>query len=643
VLFHPDGQSLIIHGAMGLYRWPIDRDPEHGADALTLGPPELLRESTGSEWNKAAWLPDHHTVAMIDNARARVVLVDSAHPHPARSRAVVLDSGENRRMTSVAVSADGHWLAVGGWKEAGIRVWDLRRRQLERLLRPNDDVSDLSFVVGFTPDGRWLVSRTGADSGGRHEFWRTGTWERGLRIDIEGRGIAFDRPAFTADGRSMALAIAPDQVMLADSATGREHVRLTTLRPIEPMPLAFSPDGTKLVAGTTQNTALVWDLRRIRDQLASRGLDWHAAPYPASPAIRLTPGPMGPVRPVRIIGEVLERQARRRAELAAMDRRLAVNPDDTEALSHRGWLFLTDRRTPEAIADLNHLHRLEPDCPDVDWMLGQAYQDGANPAGALALFDRILRREPDDQDTRFQRGLIAFALGRTQQAADDFARVLAADPTRDMVRYHHARTLNRLGRYRDALAEVDLLFTRHPNDFALFQLRGTACEAVGEREPARLAWEKAHSLLPNDAPELNKHARVMATGPLAGRDPERAVVLARQAVALAPDHSVYLNTLGAALYGVGRYAEAIDVLERSMKVGRSEPDGIDLFFLAMAHHGLGQPGRARTFLDRAVHWRDRKTGLSAGRAQELAAVRAEAEAVLAGPGGDLPIDVIAPL
>ena len=43
---------------------------------------------------------------------------------PGAGRAA-LDSGENRRMTTVAVSPDGRWLAVGGWKEAGVRVWDL--------------------------------------------------------------------------------------------------------------------------------------------------------------------------------------------------------------------------------------------------------------------------------------------------------------------------------------------------------------------------------------------------------------------------------------------------------------------------------------------------------------------------------------
>ena len=157
------------------------RDPCRAARAAP-------RNRTAHEWNKATWLPDHRTLALIDNAQARVLLVDSSHPHPAWSRATALDSGENRRMTSVAVSPDGRWLAVGGWKEAGVRVWDLHRRRLERLLRPNDAVGDMSFFVGFSPDGRWLISSTASDSGNRYHFWRAGTWELGRRIDQERHG-----------------------------------------------------------------------------------------------------------------------------------------------------------------------------------------------------------------------------------------------------------------------------------------------------------------------------------------------------------------------------------------------------------------------------------------------------------------------
>ncbi len=222
MLFHPDGQSLISYGKWGLYRWPIRPDPDCASDAIRVGPPELLRETPGHvlDRNHATLLPDHRTLALTDCPGARVLLVDSSHPHPAWSRAAALDSGENRRMTSVAVSPDGRWLAVGGWKEAGVRVWDLHRRRLERILRPKDVLGDVSFA-GFSPDGRWLVSGEFSDPF-RYHFWRVGTWDLDLRIDQERNGLAWCSPAFTRDGRLMAVGIAPDQVLLADAATGRE-------------------------------------------------------------------------------------------------------------------------------------------------------------------------------------------------------------------------------------------------------------------------------------------------------------------------------------------------------------------------------------------------------------------------------------
>jgi eukaryotic-like serine/threonine-protein kinase len=645
VQFHPDGHSLITCGNWGLYRWPICPDPEHGGDAAVVGPPELLRESTGHPWNGATWLPDHRTLAMIDNSQTRVLLVDSSSPLPAWSRAAVLDSGENRPMVSVAVSPDGRWLAVGGWKEAGVRVWNLRERRLERFLRPDDPVTEMSFLVSFSPDSRWLISSTAVSPSHRYHFWRTGTWDLGRRIDQERHGVAFYPPVFTGDGRLMALGITPDQALVADAATGREVARLTTLQPVTPTPLAFSPDGTKLVAATTQKTVLVWDLRRIRSQLAPLGLDWDTPPYLESKgtAAETVASPIPPSRLVQVIGEVLEPPARRKRERAEMNRRLGANPDDAGALIHRGWLSLTEQRLPEAIADLDHLYRQQPDHPEVERLLGQAYQDMGNPVAALSFSSRVLERAPEDHDTRQQRGRLALALGLTERAAADFDRVLAADPTRDPARYHRVRALNRLGRNREALADLDALIGRHPKDSMLYELRATAHEVAGEHEPARLDREKSLSLLSGqDASGLNNQAWPLANGTLVQRDPDRAVLLARQAVALAPGQQMYLNTLGVALYRAGRYAEAINVLEQSLVAARGEFDAFDLFFLAMAHHHLFHPGQARTCFERAVQWWNGKKGLSPQYISELTTFRAEADAVLAGAGIDLPLDVFAP-
>ena len=189
-------------GQVGLVSLADPPDPDRGPDAIRIGPPELLQGNRGLEWQKATWLPDHRTLALIDNANARVLLVDSSHPHPAWSRATALDSGENRRMTSVAVSPDGRWLAVGGWYEAGVRVWDLRRRRLERILRPKDAVGDTTFFVGFSPDGRWLVSCTHPDAGSvltTSGAWARGTWTIGSTRSATGppvtAGVHRRRPA----------------------------------------------------------------------------------------------------------------------------------------------------------------------------------------------------------------------------------------------------------------------------------------------------------------------------------------------------------------------------------------------------------------------------------------------------------------
>jgi tetratricopeptide (TPR) repeat protein len=579
-------------------------------------------------------MPDRRTLAIVDNANARVLLVDSSHAHPAWSRATALDSGGTRRMTSVAVSPNGRWLAAGGWHEAGVRVWDLHRRRLERIVRPTDAVGDASYFVGFSPDGHWLVSSNHVGSEPSYYFWNVGTWELGRRIDQERGGIASGAPAFSTDGRLMALGIALDQVLLADSATGRELARLTTLQPVTPTPLVFSPDGTKLVAATRQKTALLWDLRRIRAQLAPMGLDWDAPPYPSEPGASDVPGPLPPPRSVRVIGEVIEPQARRAGELAEMNRRLAANPDDTEALVHRGWLFTQPKKWPAAIADLESRLRLRPDDADACWLLAEAYQETGNLAGALAVLSRLIERAPEDHEARFQRGPLALALARPDLAVDDFSRILAAEPDLERARYGRAQALIRLGRHREALADLDILIPNAPQDYVLYQLRWTVHEALGESEKARGDREKASALLPKDPGPLNERAWILATGSIKERDAERAVALARRAVELAPGQPLLLNTLGVALYRVGQYAKAVSVLEQSLAAGKGEWDAFDLFFLAMAHRRQGRSSSARACFDRAVRWLSERKNLSARHVAELTGFRAEAEAVLAGPSGE---------
>jgi eukaryotic-like serine/threonine-protein kinase len=635
-LFDADGRGIITSGRWGVYRWPIRADSERGPDALVIGPPELLWERLSDNgWPSASWLPDRRTLAIIDNARAQVMLVDSRSPHPAQSRAIALDARENRGMTSVAASPDGHWLAVGGCFQAGVTVWDLHRRRIERILRPVDAESMTKFFVGFSPDGRWLVSSTFPDaSPPAYHFWRPGTWELDRRIEHE--RIA-DHTAFTDDGRLMALFDS-----LADAATGRELARLSTVPPVNPTPLSFSPDGTKLVVSTDRNTVLVWDLRRIRDRLAPAGLDWDAPPYPTAAVAGKADGPLPP-RPVRVVGEVLEIGARRSAELALMNRRLSADPNDAEALIHRGWLRLNLWRPADAVVDLELAVRLRPDDNDALFLLAQAYGHMNKLPAALTYLETYMAHCADDTEARFLKGVLAFRLGRLPEAAEEFSRVLEADPGRDPVRIRRAEILLRLRRFSEALADLDTLIERNSKEPTFLESRSRAHDGLGDIKRAKADRKRAAELPQADANYYDERAWEMATGPIALRDHERALDFARKAVALSPKSAFYLNTLGVAQFRAGLYADAIGTLEKSLAASAGENDIFDLYFLAMARQKVGDVAGARADFGRAVQWRRDHPNLSRPDwSADLDAFQAEAEAALADSEAEIPKNVFAP-
>jgi WD40 repeat protein len=142
-------------------------------------------------------------------------------------------------------------------------------------------------LATFSPDGRHLVT----NNRGEFRFWDVGSWELAQRLPRHLRSL-YGHAAFAVDSRLLAVAHARDQILLCDAATGQHLATLETPGRKDLTGLTLSPDGSRLAMATTDDVLGLWDLRRLREQLAALGLDWETPPYPvAEPGAQTSQAP----------------------------------------------------------------------------------------------------------------------------------------------------------------------------------------------------------------------------------------------------------------------------------------------------------------------------------------------------------------
>jgi WD40 repeat protein len=173
----------------------------------------------------------------------------------------------------VALSPDGERLAAGGWHSELVKLWDAQSGRLLKELK-------LGFAsrVYFTPDNReLLVSR-----GNEFTFHTLDSLAVSRRLPRE-VGLYPGHVAFTADGKLMALEMAPGVIHLKEITSGRTVARLEDPNGDVSTWMSFTPDGTQLIVVARYANAIHrWDLRAIRERLKTMGLDWDWPAFPAA-------------------------------------------------------------------------------------------------------------------------------------------------------------------------------------------------------------------------------------------------------------------------------------------------------------------------------------------------------------------------
>jgi WD40 repeat protein len=238
----------------------------HAGAARSLGFKSTLRAGLIGQ---AAFTPDGRWIGLVtDYNRGQGVLINletmaagegaAGDADPAGTRI-----GNLRGLFNLALSPDGRWAAGGTWKGTGVSVWDVTSGRT---------IADLpvegSARVAFSPDGRRLVTGAGIE----YRSWDVPSWAPRWSLRRNNAGGLPGHLAFSPDGALLVVNDSLTDLKLLESDTGRELASLQAPTPQGVEWLTFSPSGSHLAVACADCTIELWDLDRIRAQLAAMGL-----------------------------------------------------------------------------------------------------------------------------------------------------------------------------------------------------------------------------------------------------------------------------------------------------------------------------------------------------------------------------------
>jgi WD40 repeat protein len=170
---------------------------------------------------------------------------------------------------SFAVLAKSGKVAAAACSDGKLRVWSLPAKSVMQI-----DASQRDFdSLAISADGAWIA---GGDHKGSYTVWNAATGMRQMQLDMPYYPFAM---AFSPDGRRLAIAPAGEPVQIYDVASGKRVLELQ--RTVGGSgAVVFSRDGSRIATADTDTVVRIYDARN--GELLARHTDFLLEPLAVS-------------------------------------------------------------------------------------------------------------------------------------------------------------------------------------------------------------------------------------------------------------------------------------------------------------------------------------------------------------------------
>ena len=280
---------------------------------------------------------------------------------------------------------------------------------------------------------------------------------------------------------------------------------------------------------------------------------------------------------------------------AALERAVALDQKAVRPRLDLGDLYLLVFRNPaQAVEIYRSALALEPKNVAVLLALAKGQQQLNKLEDARATVEQAIALAPGNPLPAIAYGDVLAQAGKNADALAAYDRAIAAAP--DLVSAHLAKAnlLLRMGKVQEAVAEHQQVLRIDPKNVPALVANGVLEAQANRPDEAKKSFAAAFAADPHVPDVINDMAW---QGADKHRDLDRALIMAREAVALVPDIAAYRDTLGWVYRARGELPQAAVELEKAAAQG-DKPE--ILTHLGIVYAEMGNRNGAADNLRRAL-------------------------------------------